>query len=86
MGRTERRGRWDGTARPRCERYRTHRPAHQRASGRPQARDWYASPAYLEILPLRTRHVDGDVVLVPGVPDGYDPAVTAAKLRAVAAG
>ncbi|MER6839292.1 DUF1330 domain-containing protein [Streptomyces platensis] len=51
-----------------------------------RARDWYASPAYLEILPLRTRHVDGDVVLVPGVPDGYHPAVTAAKLRAAAAG
>lgn len=49
-----------------------------------RARGWYDSPAYGEILPLRTRHIDGDVVLVPGVPDGYDPAVTAAKLRAAA--
>lgn len=49
-----------------------------------RARDWYDSPAYEEILPLRTRHIDADVVLVPGVPDGYDPAVTAAKLRAAA--
>ncbi|PBC86315.1 Uncharacterized conserved protein, DUF1330 family [Streptomyces sp. 2224.1] len=49
-----------------------------------RARGWYDSPAYAEILPLRTRHIDGDVVLVPGVPDGYDPAVTAARLRAAA--
>ncbi|MER0484100.1 DUF1330 domain-containing protein [Streptomyces sp. Edi2] len=49
-----------------------------------RARGWYDSPAYTEILPLRTRHIDGDVVLVPGVPDGYDPAATAAKLRAAA--
>lgn len=51
-----------------------------------RARGWYASPAYQEILPLRTRHIEGDVVLVPGVPDGYDPARTAAKLRDAAAG
>ncbi|WP_329144231.1 DUF1330 domain-containing protein [Streptomyces sp. NBC_01456] len=51
-----------------------------------QARGWYDSPAYREILPLRTRHMAGDVVLVPGVADGYDPATTAAKLRAAAAG
>ncbi|MFG2827750.1 DUF1330 domain-containing protein [Streptomyces sp. NPDC048434] len=51
-----------------------------------RARGWYGSPAYQEILPLRTRHIEGDVVLVPGVPEGYDPAVTAAKLRAAAAG
>ncbi|MGW7578133.1 DUF1330 domain-containing protein [Streptomyces sp. NPDC054765] len=47
-----------------------------------RARGWYDSPAYAEILPLRTRHVEGDAVLVPGVPDGYDPAMTAARLRA----
>ncbi|GAA2320218.1 DUF1330 domain-containing protein [Streptomyces caniferus] len=50
-----------------------------------RARGWYESPVYREILPLRTRHNDADVVLVAGVPDGYDPAVTAAKLRAAAA-
>src|SRR5262245_5003535 len=42
------------------------------------ARGWYASPAYLEILPLRTNHIEGDAILVPGVPAGYDARVTAA--------
>ncbi|WP_420802542.1 DUF1330 domain-containing protein [Streptomyces cavernae] len=46
------------------------------------ARAWYASPAYQEILRLRTDHIDGDVVLVGGVGDGYDPRERAAKLRA----
>ncbi|MGW2921003.1 DUF1330 domain-containing protein [Streptomyces angustmyceticus] len=46
-----------------------------------RARGWYGSAAYAEILPLRTRHIEGDVVLVPGVPEGYDPAGTAAKVR-----
>jgi uncharacterized protein (DUF1330 family) len=46
-----------------------------------KARDWYASPAYQAILPLRTRHIDGDTVIVPGVGDGYDARVTAARLR-----
>ncbi|WP_431782792.1 DUF1330 domain-containing protein [Streptomyces chumphonensis] len=45
------------------------------------ARAWYASPAYQEVLPLRTRHITGDCVIVPGVPAGYDPAETAAKVR-----
>ena len=45
------------------------------------ARAWYASPAYREILPLRLRHIDGDTILFDGVPPGYDPRVTAAKLR-----
>ncbi|MFJ9412824.1 DUF1330 domain-containing protein [Streptomyces sp. NPDC101227] len=35
------------------------------------ARAWYDSPAYQELLPLRTRHIAGDLVLVPGVADGY---------------
>ncbi|MEU9112888.1 DUF1330 domain-containing protein [Streptomyces sp. NPDC048483] len=48
------------------------------------ARAWYDSPAYQEILPLRTRHIEGDVVLVPGVADGYDAAGTAADRRAAA--
>ncbi|MEU9075594.1 DUF1330 domain-containing protein [Kitasatospora sp. NPDC004745] len=34
-------------------------------------RAWYDSPAYREILPLRTRHMVADVVLAHGVPDGY---------------
>ncbi|WP_406279006.1 DUF1330 domain-containing protein [Embleya sp. NBC_00896] len=35
------------------------------------AKDWYASPAYLEILPLRTDHISGTVIVVEGVPEGY---------------
>jgi uncharacterized protein (DUF1330 family) len=46
------------------------------------ARDWYASPAYQEILPLRTRHIEGDTLIVPGVAKNYDARVTAAALRA----
>ncbi len=32
-----------------------------------RARAWYASPAYQEILPLRTGNLVGDAVLVQGV-------------------
>lgn len=35
------------------------------------ARDWYASPAYQEILPLRTDHSLSIAALVEGVPNGY---------------
>lgn len=31
------------------------------------ARAWYGSPAYREILPLRTRSSTGDVILIEGV-------------------
>lgn len=47
-----------------------------------QAREWYASPAYLDILPLRTDHIDGNVIIVEGVGPGYDPVERVAKLRA----
>ncbi|GGY99041.1 DUF1330 domain-containing protein [Streptomyces poonensis] len=47
-----------------------------------EARDWYASPGYQDILPLRTRHMAGDVLFVDGVAPGYDPAATAAAIRA----
>ncbi|MEU8822441.1 DUF1330 domain-containing protein [Streptomyces sp. NPDC048636] len=50
-----------------------------------EARAWYASPAYQEILPLRTDHIPGDLVFVDGVGPDYDAAATAAKLRARAA-
>lgn len=43
---------------------------------------WYASPAYQEILPLRTAHIAGDVVIAEGVAPGYDPRRTAAAMRA----
>lgn len=49
-----------------------------------RARAWYASPAYQAILPLRTRHMAGEAVLVEGVPAGYDAAGTAARLREAA--
>ncbi|WP_169984637.1 MULTISPECIES: DUF1330 domain-containing protein [unclassified Microbispora] len=32
-----------------------------------RARAWYRSPAYQEILPLRTRNSSGDAVLIEGV-------------------
>ncbi|GAB1819452.1 DUF1330 domain-containing protein [Herbidospora sp. RD11066] len=50
--------------------------------GMAEAREWWDSPAYREIAPLRSRHIDGDLILVPGVPDGYDPAATAKAMRA----
>ncbi|MFJ5850093.1 DUF1330 domain-containing protein [Streptomyces sp. NPDC092903] len=46
------------------------------------ARTWYASPAYQELAPLRSRNIPGDVVLVDGVAPDYDPRATAAALRA----
>lgn len=35
------------------------------------AREWYASPAYQAILPLRTAHASGAIFLVAGVPDDH---------------
>ncbi|RII14762.1 hypothetical protein DSC45_20625 [Streptomyces sp. YIM 130001] len=49
-----------------------------------RAKGWYDSDAYQEILPMRTDHIAADVIMVPGVPDGYDPARTAARLRTAA--
>jgi uncharacterized protein (DUF1330 family) len=46
------------------------------------ARAWYDSPAYQEILPLRTRNADGVTLLVEGVPEGYRAASFADKLVA----
>ncbi|MGW0606102.1 DUF1330 domain-containing protein [Streptomyces sp. NPDC002644] len=46
-----------------------------------EARAWWDSPAYREIAPLRSRHIEGDIILVEGVPEGYDPAVTAKAMR-----
>lgn len=47
-----------------------------------QAHAWYASPAYQEILPLRTRHLEADVIIVDGVGPEYDASATAAAMRA----
>lgn len=45
------------------------------------AEAWYDSPAYQEILPLRTGNIDGTAIIVPGVAPDYDPSATAAFLR-----
>ncbi|QNS04443.1 DUF1330 domain-containing protein [Streptomyces xanthii] len=50
-----------------------------------RAQAWYASPAYQEILPLRTAHIPGELVIVEGVPAGYDAVRTAGEMRAAAA-
>ncbi|WP_432924467.1 DUF1330 domain-containing protein [Microbispora sp. CA-135349] len=36
-----------------------------------RARAWYRSPAYQEILPLRTRNSSGDAVLIEGVDEDH---------------
>jgi uncharacterized protein (DUF1330 family) len=48
------------------------------------ARAWYESASYQEILPLRTRHIEGDAILVEGVEPGYDPARLADNLERAA--
>ncbi|MFF3329232.1 DUF1330 domain-containing protein [Streptomyces sp. NPDC002888] len=50
--------------------------------GLAEARAWYESPAYQDILRLRTDHIEGDVLLIEGVGPDYDPRERAAKLRA----
>jgi uncharacterized protein (DUF1330 family) len=51
-----------------------------------EARDWYDSGPYQEILPLRTNNIDGDVILAEGVGPGHDSAKMAARLRRESAG
>lgn len=46
-----------------------------------RAQAWYASPAYAEILPLRTRNSEGEVVLIEGVPEGYSADTVARRIR-----
>ena len=47
-----------------------------------RAMAWYTSPAYQEILPLRTRNIEGVAILAEGVGPGYDPSTKAAEMRA----
>jgi uncharacterized protein (DUF1330 family) len=54
--------------------------------GLEDARAWYASPAYQRILRLRTDHIRGEVILVPGVPVGHSAADVAAVMRLTVAG
>ena len=51
-----------------------------------EARAWWGSPAYRQIAPLRSRHIDGDIIMVEGVPDGYDPTAVATAIREAAPG
>jgi uncharacterized protein (DUF1330 family) len=46
------------------------------------ARAWYDSPAYQEILPLRTDNIEGAALVVEGVGPGYDPSGVATFMRA----
>jgi uncharacterized protein (DUF1330 family) len=46
-----------------------------------RARAWWDSPEYREIAPLRARHIEGDIILVDGVPTGYDPSHAAQGIR-----
>ncbi|MFD9396973.1 DUF1330 domain-containing protein [Streptomyces sp. NPDC060000] len=59
-------------------------PGHVVVIGFPsltEARAWWDSAAYQEIAPLRSRHIEGDIILVPGLAEGYDPAATAQSMR-----
>ena len=47
-----------------------------------RAGDWYASPAYQQILPLRTRNSSGNAVIIEGVPAGYQAVSKIAQLDA----
>ncbi|GAA2320916.1 DUF1330 domain-containing protein [Streptomyces kunmingensis] len=52
--------------------------------GLAHAHEWYASPAYQEILPLRTEHIPGEMIFLEGVPGDYDAGRTAAAMRSAA--
>lgn len=49
--------------------------------GLAEAQAWWDSPAYQEISPLRSRHIDGDVIMIEGVAGDYDPLSTAKAMR-----
>lgn len=52
--------------------------------GMEQARAWYASEAYQEILSLRADHIDSTAFLVEGVGPDYHPERRIAELRRAA--
>ncbi|MFF9157586.1 DUF1330 domain-containing protein [Streptomyces sp. NPDC014846] len=59
-------------------------PGHVVVIGFPSmtdARAWWDSDAYREIAPLRSRHIDGDIIFVPGVGEDYDATATAEAMR-----
>jgi uncharacterized protein (DUF1330 family) len=49
------------------------------------AQEWYESPAYQEILPLRTEHSQSIAAMVEGVPEGYRAVDKLAQLMGEAA-
>ena len=51
---------------------------------RAAAREWYDSPAYQEILPLRLEHSQSIAAVVDGVPPGYQATDKLAELLAEA--
>ncbi|MFC7017850.1 DUF1330 domain-containing protein [Streptomyces viridiviolaceus] len=66
-----------------------HWPGHVVVIGFPslaEARAWWDSAEYQEIAPLRSRHIEGDIILVPGVGDDYDAAATARAIRGAVPG
>ncbi|GAA2747003.1 DUF1330 domain-containing protein [Kitasatospora cinereorecta] len=85
----------DATLEPFGGRFLVHAPKERRAvegewdgdaiviefPGMAEATAWWDSPAYREILPLRTQHMAADIVLVPGVPAGYRAAEALHGLR-----
>jgi uncharacterized protein (DUF1330 family) len=59
-------------------------PGHVVVIGFPgieQARAWWDSPLYQEIAPLRSRHIESDIILVEGVPEDYDPTGAVEAMR-----
>lgn len=54
--------------------------------GMAEARAWYDSGPYQDILPLRSNNIEGDVLLAEGVEPGHDSAKMAARLRQAGAG
>ena len=47
-----------------------------------RATAWYTSPAYQDILPLRTRNIEGTAILAEGVGPDYHPSSKAEEMRA----
>ncbi|MGJ6963723.1 DUF1330 domain-containing protein [Streptosporangium sp. G11] len=52
---------------------------------RAAATDWYNSPAYQEILPLRTKNSISDLIFVDSLPEGFTVAGFAGEVRAAIA-
>lgn len=46
-----------------------------------EAQGWWNSPAYQEIAPLRSRHIEGGIILLEDVHEGYDPTSAAKAMR-----